>query len=969
MRFNDAGKFNTKAFNSDRLFTFPDLEATVKIKEGEATFPLEGWDHRKSITINNTGDTLTNHPIKFTIHRGIGVDSGEDVYVGSSGCEEDYDDIRFTQSDAETLLDYWIEESNSDSATIWVEINSIIGSDDTTLYLYYGNSDASPVSDGSATFSFFDDFDTLNLDTVWERVNSSGTCYVSDSTLTLFGEHLKTQSAVFSIDQILEGCVKFAADSGSSSGTCFFGGRLDTKYCDVRHYYNKLWCDRNDGSERLLTRTGSLVDFEVVSIERASTTAVNFYYNYGYDEQDTWYEPTGDIGISIYSPNQTKEIWVKWVRIRKYVATEPTITDWGEETDNIANGCEFEFILTQETTITNAPAATLDCWTFPDLEETISNDAELTHSIFVNTTPIFTIDFDSGSSEITVGETVTGATSGATGTVLAVELSSGSWEGGDAAGTIQIQGMDGLFEDGEELDGSVAGDSAATADGEATRVTSKIYDKSVWKGIDDAYWSASVLLHGYFSFTENANFRELMITMKDHNSTDQTVFYGYIPDQGLTYDKNEYTTKLDAYSHARNLVDQYIPEADRNTVKWDSENETTSFYGPDETVTTLLGGLDWNAITGVKPRSIVPVSDWGAITTPERGWVWGPETTRWQAIIEMCDYLGYMFDVVYDSTNDWQAGIFCAVDDIDTYYGTPDAVTFTKTDTPKYVMSVKKEKRGTEKINRVRVQGKRNKRKLNFVSGSKEFTAEYTVTEGGSDAEATIVSCTKTSGDWNTGTAVGYLIISYDRTADFRDGYTIIDKRGAEYGAAVMNGNSLVYEQYDMYEYSVEDTDVGYSDGNRPRERFFDLEEEYDSTSLIQAKAQAYYDLFSLDATPYTVVFRDRCDLRLWQKVKLVGWSDVSEDWMRIVYIKYTETNAGNVIVTVTLNNSDYVMGQRKMRRSLRNDDVNEIETIIKTWLKKNTAQVADTLKVEGEGITVQFEPGGVNFIVRNPGG
>jgi hypothetical protein len=37
--------------------------------------------------------------------------------------------------------------------------------------------------------------------------------------------------------------------------------------------------------------------------------------------------------------------------------------------------------------------------------------------------------------------------------------------------------------------------------------------------------------------------------------------------------------------------------------------------------------------------------------------------------------------------------------------------------------------------------------------------------------------------------------------------------------------------------------------------------------------------------------------------------------------------------------------------------------------LKKNTAQVADALKVEGEGVTVQFEPGGVNFIVRNPGG
>ena len=626
--------------------------------------------------------------------------------------------------------------------------------------------------------------------------------------------------------------------------------------------------------------------------------------------------------------------------------------------------------LTHEKTVSNLPAATF-LWTFPDLEETISNDAELTHSIFVNTTPIFTIDFDSGSSEITVGETVTGATSGATGTVLAVELSSGSWAGGDAAGTIQIQDADGLFEDDEELDGSVAGDDAATADGEATRVTSKIYDKSVWKGIDDAYWSASVLLHGYFSFTENANFRELMITMKDHSDTDQTVFYGYIPDQGLTYDKNEYTTKLDAYSHARNLVDQYIPEADRNTVTWVPSGSTgyTTFLEPSVVVTTLLGGsASWNTTTGIKPYSINTVTDWGTASIPQRGWVWGPETTRWQAIMEMCDYLGWTFDTYYDATNDWQAGAFCDLDDIDTYLGIPAAVTFTKTDTPKYVMSVKKEKRGTEKINRVRVQGKRNKRRLNFITGTVEFTADHVVVDGGTGATATIVSCTKTSGSWGSD-AAGYLIISYDRTGDFVDGDTIIDQLGAAYGAAVMQGNSVIYEQYDMYEYSVEDTDVGYSDGNRPRERFFDLEEEYDSTSLIEAKAQAYYDLYNLDATPYTVVFRDRCDLRLWQKIKLVGWSDVPEDWMRIVYIKYTETNAGNVIVTVTLNNSDYVMGQRKMRRSLRNDDVNEIETIIKTWLKKNTAQVADTLKVEGEGVTVQFEPGGVNFIVRNPGG
>ncbi len=32
----------------------------------------------------------------------------------------------------------------------------------TTIYMYYGNADAQPVSDGNATFLFFDDFEEGN---------------------------------------------------------------------------------------------------------------------------------------------------------------------------------------------------------------------------------------------------------------------------------------------------------------------------------------------------------------------------------------------------------------------------------------------------------------------------------------------------------------------------------------------------------------------------------------------------------------------------------------------------------------------------------------------------------------------------------------------------------------------------------------------------------------------------------------
>ncbi|MFA5445888.1 MAG: DUF2341 domain-containing protein, partial [Bacteroidales bacterium] len=772
MRFNDAGKFNTKAFNSDKLFDMGDLAATVtNAGTWYEDLGLENYLYRKSHIIAGVTGEQTNYPVKIVIYRSTGSDTGEDVYI-STKCKEDYSDIRFTDSDGSTLLDYWIESSDASSATVWVEVPTIPSEDNATIYLYYGYSEATDGSSGADTFTYFSDCSDLTGHTYSNTTVDSGAFKTANLNSGQWYRTTDTMGTGYALRMRQKQTPLPTSVVGTYFGSPFgpMGDQLYFYYAtsgEVKGY--------NQGSTGLIIESAD-TDYHIFEIQRDTTPR--------FVVDGTDYGTIGSSNTNALSFG-AKYGWASWVNygytdwyvVRKFVYPEPTHGDWGSEQESIYHaGYEFEFILTQETTVSNSPAATF-LWTFPDFEETISNDPELTHSIFVNTTPIFTIDFDSGSSEITVGETVTGATSGATGTVLAVELSSGSWEGGDAAGTIQIQDADGLFVDNEELDGSVAGDSAASADGEATRVTSKIYDKSVWKGIDDAYWSASVLMHGYFSFTENANFRELMITMKDHSDTDQTVFYGYIPDQGLTYDKNEYTTKLDAYSHARNLVDQYIPEADRNTVTWVPSGSTgyTTFLEPSVVVTTLLGGsASWNTTTGIKPYSINTVTDWGTASIPQRGWVWGPETTRWQAIMEMCDYLGWTFDTYYDATNDWQAGAFCDLDDIDTYLGIPAAVTFTKTDTPKYVMSVKKEKRGTEKINRVRVQGKRNKRRLNFITGTVEFTADHVVVDGGTGATATIVSCTKTSGTWGSD-AAGYLIISYDRTGDFVDGDTIID--------------------------------------------------------------------------------------------------------------------------------------------------------------------------------------------------
>lgn len=82
------------------------------------------------------------------------------------------------------------------------------------------------------------------------------------------------------------------------------------------------------------------------------------------------------------------------------------------------------------------------------------------------------IHFDSGSVAPTVSETVTGATTGDTGTIDTVTLSSGTYAGGDAVGVIVLKDVSGysrdtmlIFQDDENLNGSTSGNNFATVNG------------------------------------------------------------------------------------------------------------------------------------------------------------------------------------------------------------------------------------------------------------------------------------------------------------------------------------------------------------------------------------------------------------------------------------------------------------------------------------------------------------------------
>jgi hypothetical protein len=113
---------------------------------------LNTWGHYKRITLTSTV-TVTDYQLQFTVNRSSGTDSGYTLYVGTE-CNADYSDIRFTKSDNETELPYFIEpEYTSSAAKIWVKVDSFESG--TVICMHYGNTEATTTSSISDTFDIY----------------------------------------------------------------------------------------------------------------------------------------------------------------------------------------------------------------------------------------------------------------------------------------------------------------------------------------------------------------------------------------------------------------------------------------------------------------------------------------------------------------------------------------------------------------------------------------------------------------------------------------------------------------------------------------------------------------------------------------------------------------------------------------------------------------------------------------------
>lgn len=152
--FRSNGEMNgTKTMKKALFFVITLFMAVMRPAQAQTAAWMDpAWSYRNPVTINNPGGTALS---AFQVNITLG--SETNFSAAKSGGA----DLRVTASDGVTQLPFWIESWNASAsqASIWVKVPSIPVTG-TTLYVYYGNANATSASNGNNVFEFFDDFES-----------------------------------------------------------------------------------------------------------------------------------------------------------------------------------------------------------------------------------------------------------------------------------------------------------------------------------------------------------------------------------------------------------------------------------------------------------------------------------------------------------------------------------------------------------------------------------------------------------------------------------------------------------------------------------------------------------------------------------------------------------------------------------------------------------------------------------------
>ncbi|MFX0069071.1 MAG: DUF2341 domain-containing protein [Candidatus Hodarchaeota archaeon] len=341
------------------LFFFSLLPTVVSASpDGESWLP--GWTYRKSHLIYSAPDAGTNYQVKIIVHYGSGTDVSQNVYCNGL-CKTDFGDIRFTDNDGITALDYWMEEkTDSVSATFWVKIADDLSLISVNIYIYYGNSGSTSTSNGDATFLEFTHFAGTSLPADWTvRDSDMGTHSVSDSKLTVTSDTVSHSTwyhrivgptSSFTMPIRVRALVTSYAYHTSRKGPTFEIGNLaDMDLCYFHYGGGHSVHTHYDGStlrhnviDEALSQQWAYIDNPIQpgTWELVSDAACNRFYSNDVflDSLDT-YSIDGSVYVSVGvcsggSSGSAGSIVMDWLFVSKFINPEPAHGSWGSEESN-----------------------------------------------------------------------------------------------------------------------------------------------------------------------------------------------------------------------------------------------------------------------------------------------------------------------------------------------------------------------------------------------------------------------------------------------------------------------------------------------------------------------------------------------------------------------------------------------------------------------------------------------------------
>ena len=308
----------------------------------------DSWSKRREILIQeNSGVTQYNYSVLLNISY-------------DSDMNSNFTDIRFVDSVNNQELGYWVESKlDSNWVSVWVNVPELNASINSTIFLYYGNSNASDDSNAQVVFLLYDDFDATNS-SKWSAIEGSQT--VSGGKLQMDNDWIQSKEnfgrgVIYELQMGGGGLVadgQFLLMPRNAAIVSPDDDAIAVGVNCLKHMF--ATANENTWTENCVASGETFTTSQLIGIAHPNTSWVGLYIDDVFKLARTTNVPDEDLNISTRDWD-TGSYDVDWMRVRKYVNNKPTYVineesnasaiQW-EYIGNHSEGLSFEWNISEE---------------------------------------------------------------------------------------------------------------------------------------------------------------------------------------------------------------------------------------------------------------------------------------------------------------------------------------------------------------------------------------------------------------------------------------------------------------------------------------------------------------------------------------------------------------------------------------------------------------------------------------------